>query len=67
MFSVDEDAAALSGRFGRLAARVHELGMELAVDANPMLFERLGATAGNLEPFARIGVDVAAHGHAVLR
>ena len=58
MFSVDEDAAALSGRFGRLAARVHELGMELAVDANPMLFERLGATAGNLEPFARIGVDV---------
>lgn len=58
MFSVDEDAATLSGLFSCLAGRVHELGMELAVDANPMLFERVGATAENLEPFHAMGVDV---------
>ena len=58
MFSVDEDAHALTALFSRLAARVHELGMELAVDANPMLFERVGATAENLEPFHAMGVDV---------
>lgn len=58
MFSVDEGADALVGRFGALAARVHELGMELSVDVNPMLFDRIGAAADNLEVFHRMGIDV---------
>ncbi len=58
MFSVDEGADALVERFGSLAARVHELGMELSVDVNPMLFDRIGAAADNLEIFHRMGIDV---------
>ncbi len=58
MFSVDEGADALVERFGSLAARVHELGMELSVDVNPVLFDRIGAAADNLEIFHRMGIDV---------
>ena len=57
MFSVDEPAPELLARFERLAALIHELGMTVTIDANPMLFEKVGATADNLEPFHRIGID----------
>lgn len=57
MFSVNEPADRLKERFTHLAALIHELGMTLSVDANPMLFEELGAAADDLSIFHEIGVD----------
>lgn len=43
--------------FGRFMATAHGYGFEVAVDTNPEVFSRLGATPADLSPFAAMGVD----------
>lgn len=38
--------------------RAHRYNFEVAVDTNPDIFEKLGATPFDLKPFADIGVDI---------
>lgn len=57
MFSVDETAGQIASRFKRLSAAAHDLGMEICADANPQLFDLLGATADDLTVFHEMGID----------
>lgn len=43
--------------FGRFVATAHGYGFSVAVDTNPEVFARLGATPADLSPFAEMGVD----------
>ena len=38
--------------------KAHELGFEVAADTNPEVFKIIGATPGNLKPFADLGLDI---------
>ena len=49
-----EETLAEFSRFTRVA---HHFGFEVAVDTNPQVFSRLGATPADLAPFAQMGVD----------
>ena len=58
LLSVEKGAEETVAEFGGFMKRAHELGYTVAVDTNPHVFERLGATATNLKPFADMGVDI---------
>lgn len=58
LLSVEKDAEATIEEFGAFIRDAHELGFIVAVDTNQKVFERLGATPGDLTPFARMGVDI---------
>ena len=58
LLSVEKGAEETVAEFGGFRKRAHELGYTVAVDTNPHVFERLGATATNLKPFADMGVDI---------
>lgn len=58
LLSVKKDAAGTIAEFGAFMKKAHELGFEVAVDTNEEVFERLGATTGNLAPFKELGVDI---------
>lgn len=44
--------------FKEFMGKAHELGFEVAADTNPEVFEIIGATPGNLKPFADLGLDI---------
>lgn len=44
--------------FKDFMTKAHELGFEVAADTNPQVFDILGATPGNLKPFADLGLDI---------
>lgn len=44
--------------FKEFMNKAHELGFEVAADTNPQVFELIGATPGNLKPFADLGLDI---------
>ena len=44
--------------FKEFMDKAHELGFEVAADTNPQVFALIGATPGNLKPFADLGLDI---------
>ena len=44
--------------FKEFMDKAHELGFEVAADTNPEVFKIIGATPGNLKPFADLGLDI---------
>lgn len=46
------------GEFKEFMTKAHELGFEVAADTNPEVFKIIGATPGNLKPFADLGLDI---------
>ena len=58
LLSVDKGAEETVEEFRSLMRMAHELGFRVAVDTNEQVFERLGATPGNLKPFVDMGVDI---------
>lgn len=46
------------GEFKEFMTKAHELGFEVAADTNPQVFDIIGATPGNLKPFADLGLDI---------
>lgn len=44
--------------FSAFMRKAHEYGFKVAVDTNPLVFERLGASAMEIKPFADMGVDI---------
>ena len=58
LLSVEKDAEETVAEFGAFVAQAHDLGFVVAVDTNEDVFARLGATPGNLAPFAQMGVDI---------
>ena len=44
--------------FKEFMDKAHELGFEVAADTNPEVFKIIGATPGNLKPFADLGLEI---------
>ncbi|WP_050637036.1 DUF871 domain-containing protein [Candidatus Stoquefichus sp. SB1] len=44
--------------FKEFMTKAHDLGFEVAADTNPAVFDLIGATPGNLKPFADLGLDI---------
>ena len=57
MFSVKGTQSELIEYFTKLADVAHQYHMEVAIDANPELFNRVGATIQDLKLFQDIGID----------
>lgn len=58
LLSVNQSKTELMNEFTDFMNRAHNYGFEVAVDTNPKVFELLGATPLNLNPFADMGVDI---------
>jgi hypothetical protein len=58
LLSVKESREDIICRFTKFIRSAHELGFVVGVDTNPKFFLKLGATPGNLKPFAEMGVDI---------
>ncbi|MCH3947354.1 MAG: MupG family TIM beta-alpha barrel fold protein [Olsenella sp.] len=58
LLSVQKDAQETTKEFSGFTRHAHELGFEVSVDTNEQVFDRLGATPGNLDPFKKLGVDI---------
>lgn len=58
LLSVTGSCEQTMAEFGRFMERAHDHGFQVAVDTNPEVFSRLGATPADLTPFATMGVDV---------
>ncbi|WP_264848614.1 DUF871 domain-containing protein [Clostridium omnivorum] len=58
LLSVNESKEIMIKKFTKFMQRAHELGFIVAVDTNPEVFSRLGATPYNLKPFADMKVDI---------
>jgi len=54
----DEERETYLVEFKNFMAKAHELGFEVAADTNPGVFKLIGATPGNLKPFADLGLDI---------
>lgn len=58
LLSVNESKETMIKKFTKFMKQAHELGFIVAVDTNPEVFSRLGATPYNLKPFADMKVDI---------
>ena len=58
LLSVTQSADEMMQNFTEFMNQAHQLGFEVAVDTNPDIFKKLNASYNNLEPFARMGVDI---------
>lgn len=58
LLSVTQSADEMMQDFTEFMNQAHQLGFEVAVDTNPEVFKKLNASYNNLEPFARMGVDI---------
>lgn len=58
MFSVEGTKEEVLDYFRELISYAHKFDMEVDLDVNPMLFERLGATVEDLSIFNEIEVDI---------
>lgn len=58
MFSVEGTKEVVLDYFRALISHAHKFNMEVDLDVNPMLFERLGATVDDLSVFNEINVDI---------
>ncbi|WP_130812593.1 DUF871 domain-containing protein [Olsenella sp. Marseille-P4559] len=58
LLSVQKDPQEVIKEFSGFIRHAHDLGFEVAVDTNEQVFDRLGATPGNLDPFKKLGVDI---------
>ncbi|MDE6475771.1 MAG: DUF871 family protein [Erysipelotrichaceae bacterium] len=58
LLSVKESKEELMKTFTAFMEKAHSLGFIVSVDTNPEVFKHLGATPFNLEPFAKMGVDI---------
>lgn len=58
MFSVEGTKEEVLDYFRELIAHAHKYEMEVDLDVNPMLFERLGASIEDLSIFHEIDVDI---------
>ena len=58
LLSVTESADEMMTKFTAFMKQAHELGYEVAVDTNPEVFKKLHASYNNLEPFAKMGIDI---------
>lgn len=54
----DEERESYLVEFKEFMKKAHELGFEVAADTNPQVFDLIGATPGNLKPFADLGLDI---------
>lgn len=54
----DEERESYLVEFKNFMKKAHELGFEVAADTNPEVFKLIGATPGNLKPFADLGLDI---------
>lgn len=54
----DDKRESYIGEFKEFMTKAHELGFEVAADTNPQVFDIIGATPGNLKPFADLGLDI---------
>lgn len=54
----DEERETYLVEFKNFMTKAHELGFEVAADTNPGVFKLIGATPGNLKPFADLGLDI---------
>ena len=54
----DEERESYLVEFKDFMKKAHELGFEVAADTNPEVFKLIGATPGNLKPFADLGLDI---------
>ncbi len=58
LLSVEESREKITEEFMEFCQVAHECGLEVSVDTNPKVFQRLGATPLDLSVFAKIGVDI---------
>lgn len=58
LLSVNESKETMMKKFTKFMEQAHELGFIVAVDTNPVVFSRLGATPFDLKPFADMKVDI---------
>ena len=56
--SVTKSKEEMIAEFKEYMDKAHELGMKVAVDTNPAVFDHLGAKADDLSVFKEIGVDI---------
>ncbi len=58
LLSMNEEKDAIIKNMAEFSKKAHELGFIVSVDTNPRVFEKLGATPKNLEPFHEMGIDI---------